>query len=125
VYPWEDVAELIRSEIPPTPGLSVYASDVDLVALPAIVCRPGDPLVQLDTMGSQRFRWSIDVTIVVPRANPAAAERLIHDLVLDVFATLAGSTFWFAEAGAITDTTVNGIDALSSTIAVQRIMGNG
>lgn len=122
---WDDLADHLRATLPATIGglpYSVYAGDVDLVKLPAIVCKPGDPLFALDSMGGGRVRWSLECQLWFTRSNPVAADAWIAEAAQEVFAACVGTPFWFQQCGGIDTGTVNNQDAAQATCTIDAIM---
>ena len=119
--PRTDVAAVLKAALT-VPKRQFYNHPADVVKLPAVIVQNGDPMIELDTMGGNRFTWNLEVIAATQRGNPSKAVTWCEDIARDIAAALNGTGYWFVEASAPEVSTFNTLDATMTTITVQARM---
>jgi hypothetical protein len=77
-------AEMVDTGVVVASEVTVYEAGVDIVAVPAVVINPGDPYESVVTMKQSAIQTNLELFLVAPRAEPAAAFTYLEDLRLAV-----------------------------------------
>ena len=116
--PRTDVAAVLKAALT-VPKRQFYNHPADVVKLPAVIVQNGDPMIELDTMGGNRYQWNLEVIAACQRSNPAKAVEWCEDITRDIAAALNGTGYWFQAASQPESSTFNQLDATMTTITVQ------
>ena len=120
VSPRTDLAAILATNAPS--GVQVYDHPADVVKVPALIVQNGDPMIELDTMGGDRFQWNLEIVAATYRINSRSGVAWCEDISRDVASWLNGSGFWFREVSQPGTDEINQIDAITVTMTIEAKM---
>lgn len=120
VSPRTDLAAILATNAPD--GVQVYDHPSDVVKVPALIVQNGDPMIELDTMGGNRYQWNLEIVAATYRTNPKNGVAWCEDISRSVAQWLAGSGFWFREVSQPDTNEINQIDAITVTMSIEAKM---
>lgn len=109
-----DTGVVVASEV------TVYGAGVDIVAVPAVVINPGDPYESVVTMKQSAIQTNLELYLIAPRADPAAAFTFLEDLRLCVTNALQTSqpAYRWVNHGGFGGTEVGGVAYATSMLEI-------
>jgi hypothetical protein len=114
----EELKVALQAVVPD--GVTVYGAGEDVLAVPAVVINPGDPMMTPTTMGKQaRPQVALDLVLITMRAEPADALNWLEDMRFLLAPAIkthnpAGRWVTFGQFGA---TTVAGAEYATAVIS--------